>query len=111
MTRAPGGIIHVAGERERGAPEVAAIQELLHDATHEAVTQLDGDIWEIRQLLARLDLRARYGMFSREQLAHIISQGWSTTLVHEIHGQHPDLSLAELSALVKRVCTDRGRPP
>jgi hypothetical protein len=103
-----------AAERELGgidAPEVAEIKERLHSATHEAGTQLEGDIWDIRQLLARLDVRARYEMFSNEQFAHIVSHGWSTALVYAIRGQHPDLSLAELSALVKRVCADWGKRP
>jgi hypothetical protein len=45
-------------------------------------------------------------MFSDEQLARIVSRGWSTTLVGEIHSEHSDLSLAELSALVKGLCTE-----
>jgi len=93
------------------APEVPAIEELLHVATHETASALSFTLQDIQSLLARLSIRAKYKMFSNERFDKIVSRGWSTSLVSELHKQHPEISLAELSALVKSLCADWGRLP
>jgi hypothetical protein len=93
------------------APEVPAIEELLHVATHETANTLALTLQDIQSLLARLRIRAKYKMFSHEQFDKIASRGWSTSLVSELHKQHPEISLVELSALVKGLCAQWGRLP
>lgn len=89
--------------------EILAIEELLHVATHETASTLAFAVQDLHSLLARLDVRAKYKMFSGEQFDRIVSQGWSTSFVKELHKQHPNTSLVELSVLVKEICAEWGR--
>lgn len=95
-----GRAIREAGLPEN-APELAALEERLHMATHETCSALGFALHDIQGLLARLDLRKKYAVFALEHFQRIAEQGWSTPLVHELHQSYSSLSLPELSALVK----------
>lgn len=84
------------------APELLPLEEQLHMVTHES--GLAFAIQDIRRLIAKLRVRARYKMFSHKQFDHIVSRGWTTGLVTEIHIEHPARSLAEISGLIKGAC-------
>ena len=82
------------------------LEELLHIATHETASSLGLTLQEIFTLRQRLAIRRRYGIFTEPEFERIISQGWSTRLVRELHnsmaeGSAPDQKT--LSALVKAV--------
>ncbi|MFN3437722.1 MAG: hypothetical protein ACK41V_08530 [Acidovorax sp.] len=88
------------------APERLPLEEQLHLVSHE--TGLAFAIQDIRLLIAKLRVRARYKVFSHKQFDYIVSRGWTTGLVTEIHVQHPTRSLAEISGLVKGACYEWG---
>jgi hypothetical protein len=92
-------------------PEAALIEELLHVATHETGNTLGFMLQDMKHLLMRVALRAKYPMFDARQIDEIVQRGWSTGFIHELHASHSSMSLAELSALVKSLCTEWGRLP
>ena len=92
-------------------PEVSQVEELLHVATHETASALAMTLQDIDALLQRVQLRRRFAIFSGEQFDRIVREGWSTRLAAELRGEIPSISLAEISAHVRQLCTDWGRLP
>lgn len=96
-------------EQELGAsnlPEVTVVEELLHMATHEEASTLAFAIQDIETLLARVAVKSKYRVFDSQQFQYIVSSGWSTRLANELHEQIPQISLPELSALIKDMCAE-----
>ena len=89
--------------------EAAAIEDLLHVATHETENQLGFVLQDIERVLARVALRKQYDMFQYEEIDRIVATGWSTNFVRELHKNHPAVPIRTLSAQVKGLCTDWGR--
>jgi len=65
----------------QGAPEIAALEEHLHAVTHETCSALGFALHDIKSLLARLELRRKYAVFTLEHFQRITEQGWSTPFV------------------------------
>jgi len=91
------------------AAEVAAIEDLLHVATHETESQLGFLLQDIDRLLAQVALRKQYDMFQYEEVDRIVASGWSAPFVRELHRDHPSIPIGTLSAQVKGLCADWGR--
>ncbi|MGJ7575101.1 hypothetical protein ACSFBX_31595 [Variovorax sp. RB2P76] len=84
-------------------PEMNEIEGRLHVVTHETLTNLHFHIRDIKILAARASIREKYPIFNTVQFNRIVSEGWSTNMVRELHGLHPEVPLAELSAMVKQL--------
>jgi hypothetical protein len=90
-------------------PEATRLDELLHMATHESASALAFLLQDIEGVLSRVRVRRKFAMFTRSQFDRIIERGWSTGLAREMRKELPALSLAELSAQIKRLCEEWGR--
>ncbi|MCL2310262.1 MAG: hypothetical protein FWC42_08340 [Proteobacteria bacterium] len=87
-------------------PEASQLEELLHCATHETSSTLAFLVRDIETLFARIRIRQEFAVFATDQVNRIVESGWSVGLVQEIHQQLPALSLPELSAQIKRLCSE-----
>ncbi len=101
-------------EREFGPsvfPESVVIEELLHASTHETASNLAFAIADIHTLIARIRLREKYKVLPASEFEHVVSSGWSTPLVGELHKKMPEFVLSNLSNLVKSLCSEWGSLP
>lgn len=102
----------LAGELgPESTPEAAAIEELLHIATHELSSTLGFILQDIRHLQMRGELRRKFAQFSVDRIESIVAQGWSMGLVRELHRELPDLPLKELSAEIRSLCDEWAALP
>jgi hypothetical protein len=95
----------------RDVPEVSRIEDLLHAATHETATTLALTLQDVEVLLQRVRLRRKFSTFSAAQLERIVREGWSTRLAADMRTEFPSMTLAELSAHMKELCTDWEKLP
>jgi hypothetical protein len=89
-----------------GVPELSELEELLHCATHETASSLAFLVHDIEALLARVEVRKKFALFTHEQFDRIVLQGWSLSLVQDLHSELPSSSLSELSGQVSRLCLE-----
>ena len=94
-------------EAIEGFPNIAETSQLaglLHAASHETGSVLGMWVQDIEALLARIEVRERFSIFSPSQFEAIVARGWSTGLIKELSPHFPELGLPKLSAEVKRLC-------
>jgi len=92
-------------------PEATRLEELLDLASHETAGTLAFVLHDIEGLLERARLRAKFDLFTSEQIDRIVSQGGSLALLQDLHSEIPSLTLPELSARVQELAEAWGRLP
>jgi hypothetical protein len=83
--------------------ESQALEELLHEATHDIGSRLGFYINDIETLIAKQQIRSRFAQYSNEQFEQIAQQGWSLKLVRELHKAIPSMSLDDHSSAVHAI--------
>jgi ABC-type transporter Mla subunit MlaD len=93
------------------ASELARVERLLHEATHELGNTLALTAQELAIVQQRASLRARHPMFSVAQCDAVLAQGWSLALGQELQRQLPGVGLRDIAMAVHRLQVDAAAVP
>jgi hypothetical protein len=91
--------------------ESQALEELLHQATHELGGSLGFYINDIETLISRQQIRSSFAQYSNEQFNQIAQQGWSLGLVRELHDAIPSISLEDHSSAIRAIISQLSALP
>ncbi|MFO1494914.1 MAG: hypothetical protein U1F26_09655 [Lysobacterales bacterium] len=91
--------------------ELARMQQILQQATHELATTLALTAQELAILQQRAALRARHPMFNVAQCDALLTQGWSLALGQQLQRELPGAGLRDIAVAAQRLQADAASLP